>query len=203
MRMSAAKTISIAAVAAVAVLGTAYASGASSHKAPSNAAIAAVSSVSRPSNAGSLISAITAPVRNIAHVYGTSDTGGSGQVTWSVPNPGKGTYAASFTANFFPTGTPGVPVRYSCFLVRNSTMLTQSTSASTASSGFYVGVNGSNTVQLKGATTLTLGCGTDDFSAWTWGTRSVQVTLTRLDGRATGSVSAPTKQSGSASIASR
>jgi hypothetical protein len=204
MRMSAARTMSIAAVVAVAVLGTAYASGASSHNnAPSNAAVTGLATAgSAPSSGGSL-SAITAPVRNIAHVFGTSDPGGSGQVTWTVPNPGRGTYAASFTANFYPAGSAGAPVRFSCFLLRNSAMLSQSTVPSTSTGGFYVGVNGGNTLSLKNATTVTVGCGTDDNSAWTWGTRSVQVTLTRLDGRANGSVFAPSKQPASASIASR
>jgi hypothetical protein len=60
-------------------------------------------------------------------------------------------------------------------------MSTQSTSTSAAASGFYVGVNGSAVVKVVSGTVLTPGCGLTS-GAWTFGTKKLTVTLTRLDG---------------------
>ncbi|MDP9318828.1 MAG: hypothetical protein M3O94_07110 [Actinomycetota bacterium] len=56
---------------------------------------------------------------------------------------------------------------------------------------------------LLSTTTLDVGCGTADGSAWTWGTRSVQVTLTRLDGMQSGTLTAPAHKARSAGVAGR
>jgi hypothetical protein len=188
MRIHAAKIVSIAALAAV-VLGTVYASAA-----PNVA-------VTKGSN-GSSLRTVAAPIRNVAHVYSVSATGGTGQVSYTIPNPGRGVYAASFTANFYPQGSPSAPATFSCYIIANGLMLAQSTSSSTYSSGFYVGVNGGNTVRLTDTSTLSLGCGTADGSAWNYGTRQPQVTLTKLDGMIGAAISAPARIS-SASVATR
>jgi hypothetical protein len=78
-------------------------------------------------------------------------------------------------------------------------MSTQSTTSIEYSSGFYAGVNGSNTIKVSAGTTINPGCGTADGSAWTFGSRQLQVTLTRLDGMITGSLSPSAKKAGSAS----
>jgi hypothetical protein len=192
--------MSVVAIVAIAILGTVYASAATNHDAASSNA--AVTTGASPTSGGAL-HAIIAPKRNIAHLYSSSSTGGTGQVAFSIPNPGKGIYAASFTANFFPQGSPGAPVVFSCYLTRNSAMVAQSTVPSTEASGFYVGVNGGNTVSLANSTVLSLGCGTTDGSTWTFGTRKPQVTLTRLDGKATGSITVPTRKPSSVSATTR
>jgi hypothetical protein len=170
MPITAAKAAAAVAIAGVAVLGAQYA----------DAVPAPLSHSVHPN---------IAPVRNIAHVYSTSGTGGSGEVFYDIPTLPNGVYAASFTANFFPQGTPSTPVTFSCFLTKNGSMRTQSTSESTYTSGFYVGVNGSNTVKSVSGDSFQVGCGTADGSAWTYGTQPLQVTFTRLDGITTGGIS--------------
>ena len=108
MRTRAVRTISILALAAVAVLGTAYANAAPKHTA---AAKIAATTGSTSHNGGTMKATPFAslPKKNIAHVYSTSTAGGTGELLFTIPNPGKGVYAASFTANFFPAGTPAAP----------------------------------------------------------------------------------------------
>jgi hypothetical protein len=172
MQITAAKTISAIAIAGVAVLGAQYAGAAPSHAPAKHGASPNVS-----------------PIRNISHLYSVSTTGGTGQVEFTVPNPGNGPYLVSFSANFFPQGTPEAPKTWSCYLVKDGTMRAQSTASSTYDSGFYVGVNGTNTVKLVSDTSLTVGCGLADGGTWTWGTRPLQVVLTQVDALATGTLS--------------
>lgn len=157
MQITVARSIAIIAVAAVGVLGAQFASAATSH-------------VSK------------APTRNIAYLYAESSPGGTGQVNYQIANPPAGIYAGSFTASFYPAGTPGAPETFSCYLMKNGQMRAQSTVSTTYSSGFYAGVNGANTLKISAGDAIVVGCGTDDGTAWTWGTRPVQLTLTRLDG---------------------
>ena len=140
------------------------------------------------------------PKKNIAHVYSTTTSGGTGEVVFTIPNPAPGVYAASFTANFFPAGTPSAPETFSCFITQNGSMRAQSTISTGYSSGFYAGVNGGNTIKLVTGDVLNLGCGTADGSAWTWGTQPVQATLTKLDGMTSGTVSAAAHKSSAASL---
>lgn len=166
MRITAAKISAVVTVAAVAALGAQYASAAPSHSTSSKSANPNV-----------------APLRNLAYQYSTATTSGSGQVSFHIPNPPNGVYAASFTANFFPAGSPAAPVHFSCYLTKDGAMRAQSTADSTWSSGFYVGVNGANMIKVdSSANDLEVGCGTDDNSAWQFGTKPVSVTFTRLDG---------------------
>ena len=199
MRIHAVKIMSVAAIAAVAVLGTVYANAGPSHTAVSSKA--AVTSTSKSANGGTLKAHpfASVPKKNIAHTYTTSTTGGTGQLIFNLPNPGKGVYAASFTANFFPEGTPGAPETFSCYITKDGSMLTQATASSTYTSGFYVGVNGGNIVQLTGSTALSVGCGVADGTAWTWGTKPLEASLTRLDGITSGSLAGTAQKSGSAS----
>ncbi len=167
MRITAAKISAVVTVAAVAALGAQYASAAPSH----------VSTSSKSANPN------VAPLRNLAYQYSTATTHGTGQVSFHIPNPPNGVYAASFTANFFPQGTPAAPVVFSCYLTKNGAMRAQSTAASTWTSGFYVGVNGGNMVKVdSSANDLEVGCGPADGSAWQFGSKPVSVTFTRLDG---------------------
>jgi hypothetical protein len=168
MRISVSKIISIVAIAAVAVLGVDYVGSAAGH------------------NANPLT--VNA---NIAHVYSVSDTGGSGQKLYNLPAL-QGNYAASFSANFFPQGTPSAPVSFSCFLLKNNNMRAQDTSVSTYSGGFYIGVNGVNTVHVTTSDVLQVGCGIQS-GAWSWGTRPLQVTLTNVDGFQNFPLSGPAK----------
>ncbi|MEP6527054.1 MAG: hypothetical protein ABJA86_07795 [Nocardioidaceae bacterium] len=119
--------------------------------------------------------------KNVGRVYTTAAAGGTGQVIFDVPDVPNGIYLATYTANFFPQGTPGAPIPFSCFLLRDGIMSTQSTSSSAAASGFYIGVNGSTVVKAVSGTDLTAGCGLTS-GAWTFGTKKLTVTLTRLDG---------------------
>ncbi len=196
MRISAVKVMSIITIAAVAALGAEYASAAPSH----NTTKAPTTSSSVVHNGGTLQTVpLGVPRKNIAHVYSTSTTGGTGEVIFTIPNPVPGVYAASFTANFFPAGTPSAPETFSCFITQNGSMRAQSTVSTGYSSGFYAGVNGGNTIRLVAGDVLNLGCGTADGSSWTFGTQLVQATLTRLDGMTSGTVSAAAHKSGAAS----
>jgi hypothetical protein len=172
MQISAAKTISAIAIAGVAVLGAQYAGAAPTHATDKQGA-----------------SPNVAPLRNISHLYTVATSGGTDQETFTVPNPGNGAYLVSFSANFFPQGTPAAPKTFSCFVVKDGTMRAQATASSTYDSGFYVGVNGTNTVKLLSDTSLTVGCGLADGGSWTWGTRPLQVVLTQVDALTTGSLS--------------
>jgi hypothetical protein len=121
-------------------------------------------------------------VKNVGRVFTTTAAGGTGQITYDVPNVPKGVYLATYTANFFPQGTPGAPVTFSCFLLKDTlTLLSQSTSSSTYTSGFYVGVGGSTIIKVAPGTNVDAGCGLTS-GAWTFGTKKLTVTLTRLDG---------------------
>jgi hypothetical protein len=172
MQITAAKTISAIAIAGVAVLGAQYAGAAPSHGPAKHASVD------------------VAPIRNISHLYTVQTSGGTGQESWTIPNPGNGAYIASFSANFFPQGTPAAPKTFSCYIVKDGLMRTQATASSTYDSGFYVGVNGSNSVKLLSGTSLTVGCGLADGGTWSWGTRPLQVLLTQVDALdATGTLS--------------
>lgn len=173
MQMTAAKTISAVAIAGVAVLGAQYASAAPGHDAHTQ----------------------VGPLKNIAHVYSAHTSGGTGQVVFAIPNPGNGIYQASFAANFFPEGTPSAPETFSCSIIKDgTTMRTQSTVSTTYSSGFYAGVNGSNTIKMAAGSSFALYCGVADGTAWSWGTLPAQVTLTRLDGVSNGSLDETTSK---------
>src|SRR4051794_26347769 len=109
MRISAARATSVIAVAAVAVLGAQYASAAPSHDGRKG----------QPN---------ISPIRNINYQYSTSTAGGTGDVVFDIPNPPKGFYSATFTANFFPEGSPAAPETFACSLIKDgSTMRAQST----------------------------------------------------------------------------
>jgi hypothetical protein len=168
MRISAAKTLAVMGVATVAALGTQYASAA-----PSSPAQGAHNTV-------------TAALPNIDYQYSTNTTGGTGDVVFTIPNPPKGFYYASFTANFYPQASQ----TFSCSLIKDgTTMRAQSTVASLSDSGFYAGVNGGNAIKIDGIAQFYVHCGTADGSAWDWGTRPVQVNLIRLDGAKAGNLS--------------
>ena len=124
-------------------------------------------------------------VKNVGHVFTATTNGGTGQVTYNIPNVPKGIYLATYTANFFPQGTPAAPVTFSCFLLRDGSLVSQSTGLSAAGSGFYVGVNGSTIVKVVPGTDVNVGCGTLSVP-WTWGTKKLTATLTRLDGQTVG-----------------
>lgn len=161
MRNTAVRIVTVVGIAAVAALGTQYASAAPGHD----------------------VRHAVAPLRNIAYQYGTSTTGGSGDVEYNIPNPPNGLYYASFSANFFPAGTPSAPETFGCSLIKNgSIMRAQDTTMTASSSGFYAGVNGGNVIKIDGVSQFQMFCGTADGSAWTWGTLPVQVNLIRIDG---------------------
>jgi hypothetical protein len=124
-------------------------------------------------------------VKNVGRVFTTADAGGTGQVIYDVPNVPKGIYLATYTANFFPQGTPAAPVTFSCFLLRGVSLISQSTSSSTYTAGFYVGVGGSTIVKVGSGTDVNAGCGVNG-GPWTFGTKKLTVTLTRLDGLTAG-----------------
>jgi hypothetical protein len=171
MQITAAKAMSAVAIAGVAVLGAQYAGAAPTHGPAKHA------------------SADVAPIRNIAHLYSVGTTGGTDQELFTIPSPGNGVYLATFSANFFPQGTPSAPKTFSCYILKDGTMRTQATSSSTYDSGFYVGVNGTNTVKVNSDTTLEVGCGLADGGSWSWGTRPLQVILTQVDGLTSGTLS--------------
>ncbi len=178
MRISATTSISAVAVAAVAVLGAQYADAASNHVTP--AAHVSSSAPNRPGSGAAQLAA--APLRNLAYLYTTSSSGGNDQVFITVPNPPAGVYAASFAANMFPAGTPSAPETFSCYLLKNGDLRAQSTAQSVSTGGFYIGLSGSNTVKVASSDTFQAGCGTVDGTDWTYGSRPLQVTFTRLDG---------------------
>jgi hypothetical protein len=163
MQITAAKTISAIAIAGVAMLGAQYAGAAPGHGSVKQASVD------------------VAPIRNLSHLYTVSTSGGTGQVSFTVPNPASGAYIASFSANFFPQGSPAAPKTFSCYLLKDGLMRAQATASSTYESGFYVGVNGTNSVKILPTSSLTVGCGLADGGAWSWGTRPLQVLLTRVD----------------------
>lgn len=173
MQMTAAKTISAVAIAGVAALGAQYAGAAPTHQAHAQ----------------------VAPIRNVSHLYSVSTAGGTGQVTFTVPNPGTGAYIASFSANFYPQGTPAAPKTFSCYIIKDGQLRTQETATSTYDSGFYIGVNGTNSVKLLPTTSLTVGCGLADGGDWTWGTRPLQVLLTQVDALGVAGMSKMTQKS--------
>lgn len=160
MRISATTSVSVVALAAVAVLGAQYAG-------------ATQSSATREAEP------------NIAYLYSTQENRGTGQVTYTIPNPPPGTYHASYTANFYPKGTPGAPVTFSCFLLKNGALRSQSTTSTTYTSGFFAAVNGSNTVQVAEGDTFEAGCGLTEDRIWRYGTRALQVSFIRADGLVT------------------
>ena len=179
MRISTTTSVSVVALAAVAALGVQYAGAAPTSVAPhSNAATSAGSTVTTK---GTLLPQGKARA-NIAYLYSSQDSSGSGQLEYTIPNPPSGYYHASFTANFFPDGTPSAPVTFSCYLEKNFEMRAQSTVSTTYDDGFYAGVNGSNSVKVNPGDTFTAGCGTADGSTWAFGSRPLQVSFTRIDG---------------------
>ncbi len=126
-----------------------------------------------------------APKQNIANVYTVTTDGSSDGQEYAIRVPKNGTYAVSFTANFSPQGSPRTPVDFYCLLETESRRLAVSSTQSVSDSGFYAGVNGSNTAQLLEEEWLGLSCfaGQGDHPlSWSWGSRPLQLTLTRLDG---------------------
>jgi hypothetical protein len=123
--------------------------------------------------------------KNVGHVYKTAATGGTGQTTFNIPNFPAGAYLVTYTTNFFPQGTAGAPIQFSCFLTRNNVNISQATGLSAAGSGFYIGVDGSTVVKLGAGIDLNIACGTLS-GAWTFGTLPITVTVTRLDGSTSG-----------------
>jgi hypothetical protein len=124
-----------------------------------------------------------AAIPNIAHVFTTKVAGGNGQVFWAVPIQ-TGTYAASFTANFFPEGSVSAPETFACFLydATSGALFAESSVSTTYTSGFFAGVNGGATIKVTHATSVSVGCGTDDATDWAFGSLPVTVTFTLLDG---------------------
>jgi hypothetical protein len=182
MRNSAARVTSVIAVAAVAVLGAQYASAA-------------------PSQHGKNAQPLINPIRNVNYQYSTSTSGGTGDVVFDIPNPPNGFYSASFSANFFPQGSPAAPVTFACSLIKDGSIMRAQDTVSTAyDSGFYAGVNGSNTVKIDGVAVFQMFCGTADGTDWTWGTRPLQVNLLRLDGNQAGNLGKSAKKAGSLSV---
>ena len=142
-------------------------------------------------NAGAAATPRVTPIKkNIAHVFHTSTHGGTDEKFYTFTNPGKGVYLASFTANFYPGGTPAAPETFSCAIIIDNVLVLQSTSSSTYSSGFFVGVNGVNVITLQGTEVLQAMCGTADGTSWLYGSKQFEVTFTDLDGR-TNSALAP------------
>jgi hypothetical protein len=165
MRMTATKTVSLVGIVAVAALCTQYASAATTAGARHDAQQG------------------VAPLRNIAYQYSTATSGGTGDETFTIPNPPNGLYYASFTANFYPEGSPGAPETFGCSLIKDGTIMrAQDTASTTYDEGFYAGVNGGNVIKIDHVAQFQVFCGTDDGTSWTWGTRPVQVNLVRVDG---------------------
>lgn len=183
--MSTSSKLVSAALAAAVVVGVGYTqanAAGSAHHTPSGTV------AGRASAAGSLNPQFTAHA-NVVHFYNTTATGGTGEVEFDIPNPGAGTYNATFTANFYPQGTPTAPVHLACSLEKNSKLVSESTQTGTYDSGFYLGVNGATTIKITGSDQLAMFCGTDDGTAWTWGSKSLSVSLTNMDGLVVGSLS--------------
>ncbi len=140
---------------------------------------------------------------NVAHSYTTASAGGNGEVFFTIPALPNGNYLVSFTANFYPVAGEN----FSCAVFPSAVygMFAQDTTYSPADSGFYEGVNGVAVVHNPSSATVAMEaiCGTYDGSAWSWGSRPLVITLTRLDGLTNGSLSpAPKpKQGRSAAIA--
>lgn len=128
---------------------------------------------------------------NVAHTYTTTTTGGTGQVIYTIPSLPTGTYLVSFTASFFPVAGEN----FSCavYPTRFSSMYAQDTTYSPVASGFYEGVNGVAAVKNPTSNGMEVLCGTADGSSWSWGTRSLRITLTSLDGLTSGSLSPAAK----------
>lgn len=179
MKISAAKALTVIAITGVGVLGAQYADAAPSHLGTSTSAAGAVSA---PTSGGAMHPMGIQPKRNIARLYTVSTSGGNGRVYFTIPQQHAGVYAASFSANFYPQGTPAAPKTFSCFLTKDGTMRAQGTVSGTYDSGFYLGVNGANTVKVSPGDELQVGCGLVESEDWEWGTRKLQVTLTKLDG---------------------
>lgn len=202
MRISTTTSVSAVALAAVAVLGASYAGAAPSPAASSPRASAVGTSLGAATSGGTL-QEIASARPNIAYLYSTDDISGNDQVTYTVPNPPKGYYHASFTANFFPQGTPSAPATFSCWLLKNGQMRTQSTVSTTYDSGFYAGANGANSVKVNPGDTFEAGCGTADGTDWQYGSRSLQVSFTRIDGLVNVPLNKTAQKSGSDVAATR
>jgi hypothetical protein len=139
------------------------------------------------------------PKANIANVYTVTTGGSSDGKEYAIQVPEDATYAVSLTANFAPQGSPRAPVDFFCSIETEGEKLTISSTQSVSSSGFYAGVNGSNTASLFEEQLLVVSCFAgrgDQELSWTWGTRPLQLTLTRLDGM----VDHPGQQAGPAHI---
>ncbi len=191
MRTRIVKISAIVAVTGLAILGSAYAN-AKPLQGTSKTNASATGTTSTASGATVALKAVpdAGPVLNVAHSYSTT-TPGSGGVIYSIPSLPAGVYEVSFTANFFPAGTPAAPVQFTCAILNGTgaILYAQDTSSSETTSGFYVGVNGATFLRNPSSLGVEAYCGTGDGSAWTWGTRPLVVTLTRLDGLTHGSLS--------------
>jgi hypothetical protein len=192
MRTRIVKISAIVAVAGLAILGSAYAN-AKPLQGTSKANASATGTTSAASGATVALKAVpdVGPVKNIAHSYSTATTGGTGEVLYSIPSLPDGIYEVSFTANFFPAGTPAAPVQFSCGILNGSgvNLYAQDTSLSASTSGFYVGVNGAAFLRNPSSLGVQAFCGTIDGSTWSFGSRPLVVTLTRMDGLTHGSLS--------------
>lgn len=129
----------------------------------------------------------TAPAVGTTYVYDTTTTGGTESVNFTMPLPPAGDYMVSFTANFNTQGTTSAPVGFSCVLIREGAIAAQSTSVSTLSSGWNIGVNGQAVMKIYKETNVSVNCGTISGS-WTWEGRPLEVTFTRLAGIKSGSL---------------
>jgi hypothetical protein len=196
----------IVALAGVAILGSANA-GAKPLRSTSTANAAIAGSTATASGSTVALKAVpfAGPVLNVAYSFSTATTGGTGQVFYAIPAVPRGVYEVSFTANFFPVGSPAAPITFACGIVNgtSATLYTMGTTASVTATGFYVGVNGAAFVRNPTSLGVQAFCGTADGSAWDFGTRPIQVTLTRLDGLSHGSLNPSPKKKGGAVIASR
>jgi hypothetical protein len=206
MKSRAIKAAAVATVMLIALLGSAYANAMALHgtsRARPSLTGATAASGSRVQLKASPNSIATAKP-NVAHKFATSSSGGTGEVDYTIPAVANGNYLVSFTANFFPEGSPSAPETFGCALITNTALISQDTSSSTYTAGFYVGVNGVTVVHNPTAAGLFVACGTADSTAWDFGTNPLSVTLTRIDGLVLGSLSPePNKQKGAGAASTR
>lgn len=140
-----------------------------------------------------LASAAPFPASDIAaavgqsYVYTTAAAGGSGDTFFKISSPPNGYYMASFAANFTQQGSVGSPAQFACELLVGKKDVVEATAVDI--DHFYPGVSGLAPVHVTHDTHLKVLCSNSGGSTWKWGDRPLQVTLVKIAGEQTGSLS--------------
>ena len=141
-------------------------------------------------------------LQNPAYTYTVDTGGGTGETQFTLPQVPAGEYLLTYTASFYPQGTPAAPVTFSCYSINApyTEVTSQATTTGTYDSGYYYGVTGvtAETVPASGVPRLSCGAKNSAGSSvpWQWGSRKLQVTLVKLNGRTSGTLTSGARAQG-------